>query len=332
MSILDKLRPQPDWKDADPGVRIVAVQQLAPEGADADGILSQVVRDDTDARVRQAAAERLGNPQLLKTVVSDDPDEAVRATAVATLLDLACSSEGRVGRCGRAGRPHRPTRSRRRRKDCVARGDRVCRPAAGHRNQVARCGGTARRPRRRPPGGAPANRGSRRADHGRHQERAQGRGARGARRLFDEPVPPEDAIGAIAARAKNKVTARRAKAALRDREQAAASVAVDDAATAERQEGCTQLDALADSVDWSAVTDGLREAEGAWAKLPPIEPAALSRSASAPRLRCCGPVSTRIIARRRSSSAGARRTRRRPSRGLRSARESSKWMAIERRR
>ena len=273
MSLIDKLRPQPEWKDADPGVRIVAVQQLAPEDADADGILSQVVRDDTDARVRQAAVERLGNPQLLKTVVSDDPDEAVRATAVATLLDLACSSEGEsVGAAALEGLTNPRDLADVAR---IASREVIAYAALQRVTETKSLGAVARR-----------------ADHvgvrlealrritdpdelttvaikSEHKDVALA----ALERLIDEPVPPEDAIGAIAARAKNKVTARRAKAARRDREQVAASVAVDDAATAERQEVCTQLDALADSVDWSAVTDGLREAEGAWAKLPPLEPA-----------------------------------------------------------
>ena len=272
MSLIDKLRPQPEWKHADPGVRIAAVQQIAPEDADADDILSQVVRDDTDARVRQAAAERLGNAQLLKTVAGDDPDEAVRATAVATLLDLACSSEDEsVGAAALEGLTDPRDLADVAR---IASREAVAHAALQRVTETKSLGAVARR-----------------ADHVGVRLEALRRitdpdeltlaaiksdhkdvALAALERLIDEPAPPEDAIGAIAARAKNKVTARRAKAVLRDLERAPASVAVDDAGTAERQEVCTQLGALADSVDWSAVTDGLREAESAWANLPPLEP------------------------------------------------------------
>ena len=272
MSLIDKLRPQPEWKHADPGVRIVAVQQIAPEDADADDILSQVVRDDTDARVRQAAAERLGNAQLLKTVAGDDPDEAVRATAVATLLDLACSSEDEsVGAAALEGLTDPRDLADVAR---IASREAIAHAALQRVTETKSLGAVARR-----------------ADHVGVRLEALRRitdpdeltlaaiksdhkdvALAALERLIDEPAPSEDAIGAIAARAKNKVTARRAKAVLRDLERAAASVAVGDAGTAERQEVCTQLGALADSVDWSAVTDGLREAESAWVNLPPLEP------------------------------------------------------------
>ena len=91
MSILDKLRPQPDWKHDDPGVRIAAVQRLADE--DADDILLQIVKDDADTQVRQAAIEQLDDPQLLSAIVREETNEVVRATAIAMLLDVVTSTD-----------------------------------------------------------------------------------------------------------------------------------------------------------------------------------------------------------------------------------------------
>ena len=274
MSLIDKLLPQPEWKHADPEVRVVAVQQLAPEDADAYDILSRVVRDDADARVRQAAAERLGNPQLLKTVVSDDPDETVRATATATLLDLACSSaDESVGAAALEGLTDPRDLSDVAR---IASHEKIARVALQRVTEAKSLGTVARR-----------------ADHAGVRLEALRRikdldelstvalksehkdvALAALERLVGEPAAAEDAIAAIATRAKNKVTARRAKAVLRDRELAAASEATDEAdvaGAAQRRALCARLEALAESEDWSVVTDGLREAEAGWAKLPALE-------------------------------------------------------------
>ena len=54
MGILDKLKPQPRWKHADPSVRLEAVRDLEDPGE-----LAVLAELDPDARVRRSAAARI---------------------------------------------------------------------------------------------------------------------------------------------------------------------------------------------------------------------------------------------------------------------------------
>jgi hypothetical protein len=86
MGLLEKLRPQPRWKHADPSVRAAAVYELGPEEGEA---LRALAREDADARVRRAAVSRLDDPSVLGDVGRSDPDEDVRAEAIRGLAGLA---------------------------------------------------------------------------------------------------------------------------------------------------------------------------------------------------------------------------------------------------
>ncbi len=86
MGLLEKLRPQPRWKHADPSVRAAAVYELGPDEAEA---LRALAREDADARVRRAAVSRVDDAAVLGEVVRTDPDEEVRAEAVRGLAGLA---------------------------------------------------------------------------------------------------------------------------------------------------------------------------------------------------------------------------------------------------
>jgi hypothetical protein len=86
MGLLEKLRPQPRWKHADPSVRAAAVYELGPEEGDA---LRALAREDADARVRRAAVSRLDDPSVLGEIGRTDPDEDVRAEAIRGLAGLA---------------------------------------------------------------------------------------------------------------------------------------------------------------------------------------------------------------------------------------------------
>jgi exonuclease SbcC len=86
MGLLEKLRPQPRWKHADPSVRAAAVYELGPEEAEA---LRALAREDADARVRRAAVSRIDDPGVLGDVGRSDPDEDVRAEAIRGLAGLA---------------------------------------------------------------------------------------------------------------------------------------------------------------------------------------------------------------------------------------------------
>src|SRR5262245_4985781 len=86
MGILERLRPTPRWKHADPAVRASAVYDLDPGEAD---ILRTLAREDSEARVRRAAVARLDDIAVLGDVARSDPDEDVRAEAVRNLAGLA---------------------------------------------------------------------------------------------------------------------------------------------------------------------------------------------------------------------------------------------------
>src|SRR4030095_11955798 len=89
MGILEKLRPQPRWKHADPGVRAAAVYELGPDEGDA---LRQLAREDAGARVRRAAGARLNDVAELGEIARTDPDDDVRAEAVRGLAGLAAET------------------------------------------------------------------------------------------------------------------------------------------------------------------------------------------------------------------------------------------------
>jgi hypothetical protein len=100
MGILEKLRPQPRWKHADPGVRAAAVYELGP---DEDEALRLLAREDTEARVRRAAVTRLSDIAVLGDIGRTDPDEDVRAEAIRGLAGLAAEADD-VERAGDAVR------------------------------------------------------------------------------------------------------------------------------------------------------------------------------------------------------------------------------------
>jgi hypothetical protein len=90
MGILEKLRPQPRWKHADPAVRAAAVYDLGPDDADA---LRALAREDADSRVRRAAVNRVDDLVVLAEVARTDPDEDVRNEAIRGLAGLAAEAD-----------------------------------------------------------------------------------------------------------------------------------------------------------------------------------------------------------------------------------------------
>src|SRR5829696_4337414 len=90
MGILEKLRPQPRWKHADPAVRAAAVYELGPDEGEA---LRALAREDAEARVRRAAVMRLDDIAVLGEIARTDPDEEVRADAIRGLAGLAAEAD-----------------------------------------------------------------------------------------------------------------------------------------------------------------------------------------------------------------------------------------------
>ncbi len=86
MALLDRLRPQPAWKHADPAVRIASLDTL-PESE--LGVIATLARTDESPRVRRAAIARLTDADALGMIARGEVDAQVRADALARLLTLA---------------------------------------------------------------------------------------------------------------------------------------------------------------------------------------------------------------------------------------------------
>lgn len=89
MGILDRLKPQPRWKHADPAVRLEAVRELEDPAEVA--ILAET---DADARVRKACLARTSDPVVLSRIAAQDSDLEARDRAADRLLVLATAADG----------------------------------------------------------------------------------------------------------------------------------------------------------------------------------------------------------------------------------------------
>ncbi|MDA1183278.1 MAG: DUF349 domain-containing protein [Acidobacteria bacterium] len=89
MGILEKLRPQPRWKHADPAVRAAAAYDLGPDESDT---LHALAREDTDPKVRRAAVTCIDAVDVLGDIGRTDPDEDVRSEAMRSLAGIAAET------------------------------------------------------------------------------------------------------------------------------------------------------------------------------------------------------------------------------------------------
>ena len=94
MALLDRFRAQPGQKHPDPAVRLAFVQEIPIDERD---LLAEIARDDSEPRVRKAAAAKLMDPAALASVASGDSDEGVRTQAIAMLRDIALEKFEGVG-------------------------------------------------------------------------------------------------------------------------------------------------------------------------------------------------------------------------------------------
>jgi hypothetical protein len=88
MGLLDKLKPQPRWKHADPAIRLEAVREL-----DDPIELGALAETDADARVRRAAVVKIADPAVLGRVAAHDADADARERAADRLQALAGSRD-----------------------------------------------------------------------------------------------------------------------------------------------------------------------------------------------------------------------------------------------
>jgi hypothetical protein len=88
MSFLDRFKPQPRWKHADPAVRANAVAEI-PDDDEHRSVLADLAANDEDVRVRRAAAERLKTSTELVALVRGERDEELRREIADRLVAIA---------------------------------------------------------------------------------------------------------------------------------------------------------------------------------------------------------------------------------------------------
>ena len=88
MSFLDRFKPLPRWKHADPAVRVAAVHDIQ-EDDDDGAILTELAGSDEDVRVRRAAAARLSSAAALVTLARGERDEELRRELTERLVGIA---------------------------------------------------------------------------------------------------------------------------------------------------------------------------------------------------------------------------------------------------
>ena len=93
MGLLEKLRPQPKWKHADPSVRLEGLQEL--EDTDQES-LTALATDDPDSRVRRAAVARVADAAVLSAIVRNESETSVRDHAATRLAGLAEQGDERT--------------------------------------------------------------------------------------------------------------------------------------------------------------------------------------------------------------------------------------------
>jgi hypothetical protein len=90
MSFLDRFKLQPKYRSADPDVRISAVQDLG-DGPDDAALLAAIAREDAEPRVRRAAAARVEEVAVLAALMVSDADEGLRSEISVRLAGVAAS-------------------------------------------------------------------------------------------------------------------------------------------------------------------------------------------------------------------------------------------------
>lgn len=88
MSFLDRFKPQPRWKHADPAVRAAAVPEI-PDDDEHREVIVDLARADEDVRVRRAAAARLWEVALLAGLARSEADADLRREIADRLVAIA---------------------------------------------------------------------------------------------------------------------------------------------------------------------------------------------------------------------------------------------------
>jgi hypothetical protein len=88
MSFLDRFKPQPRWKHADPAVRAAVVPEM-PDDDEHRAVVAELARGDEDVRVRRAAVARLSDAASLAELARSEPDPDLRREIADRLVAIA---------------------------------------------------------------------------------------------------------------------------------------------------------------------------------------------------------------------------------------------------
>lgn len=271
MSILDRLKSQPPWKDPDPLVRIDGIDEIPDEEQE---LLVSIAREDDDPRVRQGAVARLSDHTVLTEIARTDADQNVTAAATEALQEIAI------------GESEAPDPAR-----CLAALDALSDPrqlAQVAKQAVLDTVGLAAIARLTEPKALASvakqsglttvrlEATSRIGDVGELASIAQNSEHKDSALAALDRVTDQAALKSIAARAKVKVASRRAKSALRALEDAEAQPSPEEVAErlrADRAGLCHRLESRASSeTDEQHLAEALSRAETQWARLIEQQP------------------------------------------------------------
>jgi Domain of Unknown Function (DUF349) len=87
MSFLDRFKPQPKWKHADPAIRAAAVGEVPDDPEHRETLLE--LADDEDVRVRRAALARIHAVEDIVRFAGSERDEDLRRELAERLVDVA---------------------------------------------------------------------------------------------------------------------------------------------------------------------------------------------------------------------------------------------------
>jgi len=88
MSFLDRFKPQPRWKHPDAAIRAAAVAEIADD-PEHRTVIEELAASDPDARVRNAAIDRIGGVTLLARLARSEQDPELRRRLADRLVEIA---------------------------------------------------------------------------------------------------------------------------------------------------------------------------------------------------------------------------------------------------
>ena len=88
MSFLDRFKPQPRWKHPDAAIRAAAIAEI-PDDPEHRTVIEELAASDPDARVRDAAVDRVGDVTVLARLARAEQDPELRRRLADRLVEIA---------------------------------------------------------------------------------------------------------------------------------------------------------------------------------------------------------------------------------------------------